>query len=447
MESISDVLVTQSRLVQAASDFFNACTTFRSDLAARRHNSASRSNLVALESILDKVRSVVDSIALVENKIHNSRAVLNGSLNQSPARVPINSLPSEILSRIFSIAVSSTACFPPPGHRDAMLDIPLVCARWHQIAMNTLSLWSHIDVRVGPSASARVSSFNRLQVFMDRCRGMPIHLHLDTTCNTAKKDAITEFISTLQPHAAFLSSLTTLGNSSAPWTRALFTLFPSYDTPNAMKKLVISENMRDGVRTTIVLPTCPFQGLVCLELLGPRDDDILVSVGELATAVSNCPALHTLLLRNLWIPSEPLQKYAPIHLPSLQVFQIHDTYGHGVQLFLSMLHPGRLELDVRLEMESVGDDEFISCVRSLLARSNVVSLTADLVSDPPMEFTSYISAVPCLRALILDVLHQESPELLGGLLRDSVAQLPRLQSLGLIGCNMEEQDMERVKRV
>ncbi|KAG9075205.1 hypothetical protein FS749_013148 [Ceratobasidium sp. UAMH 11750] len=208
----------------------------------------------------------------------------------------------------------------------------------------------------------------------------------------------------------------------------------------------MSDNTLDCAYPWIALPTRPFRGLVHLELQSLRAH-VYISVGALATTLSDCSALRTLLLRNLWVPSEPHQKYTPIHLPSLQLFQIHGVYGDGAELFLSMLHPGRLELDVRLEMNPNDSDELISRIKSLLARSHVASLAVDLVSDPSMEFTSYISAVPRLRVLILNVPGQKSPKILGGLLCASAAQLPELRALCLIGCDTYAEDMDQVKLI
>ncbi|KAG8731545.1 hypothetical protein FRC10_001650, partial [Ceratobasidium sp. 414] len=255
MEGLSQLLATQLHFVKAASDFFDACTTFRSIVAARHFSPAPYPSQVTLEDTLAKLQHTIHSITLVESQMHNSRAVLNGLLNTSIARVPINTLPSEILSRIFAIAVSSTPCSLVSGHRDVLLDVPLVCARWHRVAIHTRSLWAHIDVHATPSAGSSIPSFNRLRIFTDRRRGMPIHLHLDTTCNILEKNHITEFISTLQPHVASLDSLTILGGETAPWTRALFTLCSNYGAADKVKTLVILEDRLDSAYLPIALPT------------------------------------------------------------------------------------------------------------------------------------------------------------------------------------------------
>ncbi|KAG8737327.1 hypothetical protein FRC10_008304 [Ceratobasidium sp. 414] len=384
---------------------------------------------------------MVNPTALVDNQMHNPRAVLNGPPNESSARAPIGNLPPEILTRIFSIAVSSTPCFPAPGHRNSLLDIPSVCARWRHIAINARSLWSHIDVRVSPSADACAPSLDLFRVFADRCCGMPIHLHLLDDRSIVEKGPTTELISTLQPYAASLSSLIILGKETDTLAQDIFTLCTSSGRSDSVKYLVISENVWSHGYHIILLPADLFRGLTHLQLEGPRKSRIFL--GRLVTTLSNCPTLHALILRNFWVI---LDQQADIHIPllHLRLLRIQKIFGEGARVFLSMLHPGTLELDLTLDFISREVHQFTPCVRSFLARSNVVSLT---VGTWNMEFGAYISSAPRLRTIIFNARACNGSEILEALLHGSVAQLPNLRGLCFIDNEMYADDMDRVKRL
>ncbi|KAG9076624.1 hypothetical protein FS749_011563 [Ceratobasidium sp. UAMH 11750] len=109
MEVLNQWLAAKLHLEDAVSRFFNACITLRS---TGSQAVASYPNQISLEDMLHQVQSQIDSIIVTEKRLHESRAVLSGLLNTSTLRVPIHRLPPETLSRIFSIAVSSTPCYP-----------------------------------------------------------------------------------------------------------------------------------------------------------------------------------------------------------------------------------------------------------------------------------------------------------------------------------------------
>ncbi|KAG8769484.1 hypothetical protein FRC12_004937, partial [Ceratobasidium sp. 428] len=122
METLNQWITAQSHLKEAAASFLDACLALRK---AAAQSFPSHPDHLILENMLDGVRSRISSIGVVENCMHESRAMLNALLNVSTSRVPINRLPPEILGRIFSIAVASSPCAPEHGKRDSLLDIPL----------------------------------------------------------------------------------------------------------------------------------------------------------------------------------------------------------------------------------------------------------------------------------------------------------------------------------
>ncbi|KAG8778120.1 hypothetical protein FRC12_025155 [Ceratobasidium sp. 428] len=193
MEALNRWAKARSHLKDAATSFLDACLALK--LAVQ--SQPSHPNQIILESLIDDVQFKMDAIAAVESCMHKSRATLNAMLNHSTSRVPINKLPPEILGRIFAIIVGFTPCYLERPGRDPLLDIPLVCARWYQVATHTRSLWSHIDIDSRP---IRVNS-NIVRLRLERSHGVPLHIHV--SCDPFKAGTtISEIVPILQPYKA-----------------------------------------------------------------------------------------------------------------------------------------------------------------------------------------------------------------------------------------------------
>ncbi|KAG8741715.1 hypothetical protein FRC10_002542 [Ceratobasidium sp. 414] len=384
----------------------------------------------AYENVMQNIQDNLSYIGAVETHVHESRAVLDRLLDSSDTRVPIDKLPPETLGHIFSIIVATSPCYITYRQRGVLLDIPQVCARWHQVATNTPSLWSHVDINLFflPVADS-------LKVWLGRCRNLPIHLHFQNCCSVRPREVISDLVSLLRPHAASLGSLIISNTVAYPLIHDLYDILSSSSTSNSLKTLVLSRiYWVHGANNAVRWPINALHGLTELELYH-IEDLTCFTLGETVAILSHCSALHTLRLNCVGITPSESQDFPTIFLPDLKLLEFRTVYedededGDGLPVLLSLLSPGVLELDVRLDSYHISEDEMAPSTQLFLARSNVVSLSVNPTGSGQVErYRSYFSVIPRLRALLLS--GPQIGQVMAGL-NGSKLQLPHLRSLCL----------------
>ncbi|KAG8719266.1 hypothetical protein FRC09_011392 [Ceratobasidium sp. 395] len=437
MEALNHWATARSHLKDAATGFLDACLALKLAVQSR----PSHPNQIILEGLIDDMQSKMDSIAAVESCMHRSRATLNAMLNHSTSRVPMNKLPPEILGRIFTVIVGSTPCYLEKAGRDPLPDIPLVCDRWYQVATHTRSLWSHIDIDSRPIGVD--SSIIRLQ--LERSHGVPLHIHV--RCDPFEAgNTISKIAPILQPYKASTSSFLFSG-LNPNIARALFALYLGDSGPGILSTLAISRVWDSGV--TLPWPTYPIPKLTSLELCS-LVGSVCPALDELVTMLSDLPNLHTLRLarlRNFSTRPGHHQNHCIISLPCLKLLEIEISGDDALAALLGMLHPGKLELHVRLGIQIIGDDPVPHTAQLLLARSNVVSLTLLCIdSDFALDIRPFFLRVPRLRALRADLLDGDVEAFLSALADCYVLELlPRLQLLCLSNGEVHSRAMGEIK--
>ncbi|QRW13364.1 tigger transposable element-derived protein 6 [Ceratobasidium sp. AG-Ba] len=114
------------------------------------------------------------------SKLHKAHAALAVARNHSRKLVPINSLPREVLTRIFGIVTGFRREDPCPFLGTESLHRPdslsEVCSFWNQLVKSTPSLWSCIELvvsrRMQPNSYALASQFLRFS------NGVPLSIRL-----------------------------------------------------------------------------------------------------------------------------------------------------------------------------------------------------------------------------------------------------------------------------
>ncbi|QRV91145.1 pyrolysin [Ceratobasidium sp. AG-Ba] len=396
MEALNKWLDSHLQLKQASSNFIEACGNLRSAVSSLQPFAPS-SNTLVFEDILAKVASHIDMIALVETQMHTSRAMLSRMLNKSTQRVPINRLPAEILGQIFSIALAWSYC-PTSGRHDVMQVIPLVCTRWNEVSIGTGALWCHVDVCIPRTLEGLNAASDRMRLFISRSRGIPIHLHLFfSDKERLPLDDISALAAVLQPHVSSVVSLEISDSYTSRWSGVFFQVFSEAGASNNVKSLTMNQ-VRHLTDKSITLPRDIFRGLTHLTISGPHRRDVRLVFDELVETLSCCSKLSVLRLQNLVICEAPKDKYPDIPLPYLKIFQVIRIVGRGAGTLLSILHPGTLELDMRICLNSRSD--YFCFVQSLLARSNVTSLTVYVAgSTPGGHLEAFLASTPQLRSL------------------------------------------------
>ncbi|KAG8774439.1 hypothetical protein FRC12_001975 [Ceratobasidium sp. 428] len=346
MEAIKTLLAAQTALEKATSDFLHACATLTLVAIPSLTSTPGR---LAFENNVESILSSVDTASLVEDRVCESRFILKKLLNMSTTRVPAHKLPVETLSYIFSIVVASSPCHPTDKQRDTLLDIPQVCMSWNRVAVDTPSLWSHIDLDLSRFSVA--TALERARIWLKRCNYMPIHLHLNGSSGGVSQNDLSDILAVLEPHAGSLCSL----------------VFTSYCHDSLVRAL-----------------------------LGFVSGPLRILVISAVTATFSQRDLSSRAIDSSQIHSD-------IPLPLLRFLEISSVRRNKAIELLSKLVPGVLELDVRLDAEYFKDDRFNSPSHLFLARSNVVSLAIyrSFLYDYADQSLTYLASVPHLRVLQL----------------------------------------------
>ncbi|QRV90545.1 F-box-like protein [Ceratobasidium sp. AG-Ba] len=437
-----------SKLELAMSEFFDACSALES-VASSAQPPFSPENVTDWEQNISDIDSRIERLATEEAQLRKSKAIFYRLVNQSTLHAPITRLPYETLSHIFSLVVGYPACIISGYKRDLLLDIQQVCMKWRQTAIGNPYLWSHIDLRVGYTASPSPHMARRFQTSLNYSRGMTIQLHIDSP-PFARESDLSEYISILKPHVKSLGCLEIAGSSCDTWARDIFQLCVEYGTPSSLETCILKSP--GGV----VAPGGSFNGLVDLSLSGrlsERQPDFCER--SLAETLYNTPNLHTLRLINLWLCNRGDKLVEKIHLPCLRVLQLYDLSGPALEL-VHLLHPGSIELDVILGFSITCALSRLSALAPLLARSNVVSLTLHIYQrNQNIGLGRFLASTPRLRSLVLsngDSIMSDMSRInqLEEFLRaedSNTAQVQHLRSLCLINYALCSSDMDRLKHI
>ncbi|KAG8771276.1 hypothetical protein FRC12_003710, partial [Ceratobasidium sp. 428] len=169
----------QLHLEKAARAFLDASISLRLSLSQysivpSRHSSS--------EDLILKIQSQMALSDSIEVQLAASRAVINSTRNMSPAFVPINVLPPELFSRIFTFAIASSSRYIGFDGTSPLLAISSVCSKWRQIATGIRPFWSYISLIAPPlTANSSSSTTEVTQLWLERSRGTPLHLSINLT--------------------------------------------------------------------------------------------------------------------------------------------------------------------------------------------------------------------------------------------------------------------------
>ncbi|KAG8697739.1 hypothetical protein FRC08_006350 [Ceratobasidium sp. 394] len=277
---------------------------------------------------------------------------------------PVRRLPSEVLGLIFLNALHPSPCPYLTLSWKALLTIPSVCARWRNVAISTRTLWEHIDIDFDKGRL-----LERARTWLERAGDIPLYIHFLSLPDVGVKTRYaTEIIMPmLRPHLASISSLTFSGVN----TEVANTLFAQWAGRGTMS---------DQLKSLRLFHTLPYQTLRWATIFRGLADLQLVSLCEgcsptqdqLMQMISSSPCLHTLRIRDIQMPGVVGGKHPAIALPNLRLLDIMRVDPVFVLLLLSLLSPGSLPLDLRLETRYAALVN--GNITAFLKRSNVISL-------------------------------------------------------------------------
>ncbi|KAG8780648.1 hypothetical protein FRC12_022736 [Ceratobasidium sp. 428] len=143
-------------LTRATQSFFDACATLSQFIDESPAGSAREKSV---EDVVIAVYGHRKTFSTTEKRVQESHAILRRIINTSITLAPINALPLEVLSHIFTLLVAPSVCVGEEYsyiddfsnysriHRShPLIIIPSVCTHWRRLAIRTPSLWSHVDI-------------------------------------------------------------------------------------------------------------------------------------------------------------------------------------------------------------------------------------------------------------------------------------------------------------
>ncbi|QRV89078.1 pyrolysin [Ceratobasidium sp. AG-Ba] len=452
----------------ALSQLENALNSF-SNMSRALYQAIDESHLgsidhLSIEKVILRVHASMDLIYSFENKITETRAIVHRVLNRSTILSPISTLPAEILTQIFALAIppSEQLCDIyddlPPHPLDV---IPSVCAKWRGLSVATSSLWANIHVNNGYLTTRENDSMlNRTRLWLERAAFSPLDLYIR---EVVEEDVGNEsdLVAILEPHLSRVTSLT-LCDTSQELFGIIVNLVAKRRTPGALIHLTVANvllkltgNSADPepIPRRFVWPADKIHGLVEL-VLTDLPHLICPTLDELVALLSASPNLRVLHLKYLASSSNHNFEYPRIRIPNLQVLKIGPINQQMLLKIISCLYLGVLELDLELFFgKDMHYSEYVDMLLPFLARSNIVALSLQSLRAICTSYVaSALACVPHLKFLTLDLAMPGSSDSLETLTRSTAgnmfeSRLPNLRRLTLLDFNIGATAKLRLKRI
>ncbi|EUC60848.1 F-box-like domain protein, partial [Rhizoctonia solani AG-3 Rhs1AP] len=410
----------RSKLDSALDEYAQACLTLVNPTGS--HPSVNH-----LQDLASDVGTEVDAFASIKNKTMRIEATLNKARNSLIMLVLINSLPDEVLARIFHLVLKAQSLdFEKRVDEDSLrinsLAISQVCARWRQVSLSCRTLWSHIDlsirdklVSLGECLASRSGDHPlsiRVVEPLKRWRSANNHEKFDDfISNIASRMESLEFAWVLPPSRVNISSLwfhilrrcllrtpkklirlvlsirkeLTNYESTAHWFITVTEDESVGETGKTVSLGAISrqayEDLLFNVQVLwldVVYPmwtSRAYHGLTELHLIGPPRLTAIITPGELAGILAASPGLRLLHLGVEIRLTETLP--SPVHLEELEDLLLQSLAPISQQTILRLILPGRKPLRMSTtyshalsEFPAGSKDEFLR----FFQRSNIVQL-------------------------------------------------------------------------
>ncbi|KAL5632254.1 hypothetical protein ACGC1H_000302 [Rhizoctonia solani] len=371
-----------------------------------------------------------------------------------PAPFPINSLPPEILTRIFYLVLAQPCNLHllSPGDKTHYPIYPdylaQVCSLWRDIAISTCSLWCHLDL--SPDEPYYEELIARAERHIARAGTLPIELHIADNKNEHFRSMnrnhinLFELVSRISSrvnalefitedildfhHEVFMrlllgrpsnftkfttrrghnysDALILAGSADSDELDEEFTLFQLNVTQDQIQNLFAPLTV---LRLHGLFPywsSTAYQGLVDLRLLSrnsrPRTP---IREGQFKTILASSPGLRILHFGlNILDPIPDNQQIIPVHLPELQVVKIFPLHpiaeaNQCPSRLLRLLAPGTKPLRLSIEDYYIPGAGLEAEMERFFARSRVVRFYTRVVF-PPMNLLCHHAAH--LELVVLD---------------------------------------------
>ncbi|KAF8595034.1 hypothetical protein BDV93DRAFT_611595 [Ceratobasidium sp. AG-I] len=395
--------------------------------------------------------------------LDNARGHLANIRNRSITQIPLNRLPSEIITRIFynvsfgscPCNTSATLALAPEIDIETLFTLPHVCGRWRAIALDTPYLWSHVVFK-----SKRGTDFidrpNRIQLWLERARDSKLYIHLIGRVDgvDARWEHPRAIDRQLRPHLGGLVGVSVQGQWY-DWDKIMS--FWGEGDANSLEEFIhagnyLSFNLKLKAFSPLPLPHLR---VLCLQAMHFSWDSHIYSnlvdlrlgflawedfptMCQLLDVLSACPDLRVFGLHG-WARLKSEEYHSgPVLLKSLELLDITDIKEDGIATLLPMLSFGQMELSVKFYTPDICTEDCVSAIQSLLTRANVTRLFIRMYN---YNITPFLTHATNLRVLILDLQRDGSNTALESMTLPTNPRLavrPELRSLYLLNGNVSK---------
>lgn len=410
MIALIEGLNNASALLHSALDaYLGACA------AIQGHYQQTNTLTSIPREVVDRVANELPLVTSYETKIRQAKSTIGQAMNSTIT--PINTLPSEILIRIFHLVVDGKPCGVKynSGEKITLPKYPdflsYVCTRWRQLVVHSPTLWSHIDLV--PFSPLSRGFETRAEVCVTRANNLLLDLHVyePAFCEQIDIDKMLDLLVALAPRVKSLELAIPdasevldksvieccFGNCSpGTFTRLILTdhgsnaptfLWAS-DDPDDLDEgwldipsekidnllLPVTDLLLDG----IYLPWThqAYHGLVELRLTSTRKPVASITESELVNILSLSPRLKILHFGlTITAPLPKGSSIPPVRLDDLEILNLTSPRYAQLSTLLRLLAPGSNPLRVSLEPYSLDSPPLhMGEVKDFFARSNVAEL-------------------------------------------------------------------------
>lgn len=390
--------------LKRAADYFSESCALLHDLPAEAVGFSFKQT--SIETVSSALQMALESFQLTRSNLAESQIVLNSTLNKSRAIVPITALPPETISYIFTLVIAPHCRKNPNTVVDPLFALPSVCTRWREIALRTPTLWSHIDLFTGyPSSNGSSSRYreelpSRIQLFANRARAIPLHLHFGYRTE-AILDASPHLVDSLIQYTPRIASLTFSRISN---TVAIEEVINVLANGGSLRVIDIEGHTYQGDTPNpqslhISWHLIALHGLVELRLVEMRGSDSPF-LSQMIEVLLSTPALQVLQLRTMSVHRDlDLGAHLIVSLPHLRHLEVAFLFESGVSDMLSIIHTTSTQLHLVICAQSELD---CIAITSFIQRSYVTSLCFWGMMYPPCVEPVLLSA-RYLHTLLLEM--------------------------------------------
>ncbi|KEP46199.1 putative F-box-like domain protein, partial [Rhizoctonia solani 123E] len=448
MDMINELDVATQLLNDALDRYTKACSNIREhcQLGIRAEPFS--------PELTDRVLQELSLATSYETEIQYPKAVASWANNLTSATRgrSINSLPVEILVRIFTLVCTMRPCprstkyihtpsFKQPTFIKNPVVLSHVCSHWRHIAINSGNLWSHIDLVPHQFHVKRLSM--RANTYLARASQSLLEIHIEDPTSlitispkTNKYSKLIEFLAAVaartwsmtiiiqdKPHKGglFYRILSVCLNNCVPGTLTQLSIAVPSDSadPNLTGEGGLWMELPEATAEALWLPVTVlrlknffpylssnmFHGLEELYLVSDSRT-IAISELDLVLVLTSNPKLRVFQISfDIVDYSDNDTPVAPIHLDYLERLLL-KSHKPQLDIFLRLIAPGSrpLSLSIRDSWSSSRESPPAfgpsSEIGSFFARSNVTQLVANGFSSYS-RLEELLSMAPSVRILAL----------------------------------------------